>query len=214
MKVKIVPSTINMKGQKYGKLLVLSRTENDKFGNAQWNCLCDCGNKTIRNGSNMRKGTATSCGCHQKEQVSKISKKHGYWAHPLYKVWNGMLQRCENIKNNSYSRYGGRGIKVCEGWHIPEVFIQWGLNNGWEKGLTVERKDNDGNYCPENCVFATRETQNRNTSKVNRVQFNDTYLSTNQVADIVGVASCTAAAWYKNKGFRTIEEFIQEKNSI
>ncbi len=96
---------------------------------------------------------------------------HGYGGnrnrHPLYHVWNAMKQRCTNSNHPSYPDYGGRGIAICEDWlDHPATFIEWSLANGWRRGLTIDRRNNDGNYDPNNCRFVVRVVQNRNNRHV------------------------------------------------
>lgn len=93
--------------------------------------------------------------------------KHGCSKHPPHKVWSDMINRCGNSKCKDYRSYGGRGIVVCSKWrNDPIAFTEWALANGWEKGLTLERINNDGNYEPENCCFVTRLQQQNNTRKL------------------------------------------------
>jgi hypothetical protein len=83
--------------------------------------------------------------------------------HPLYNVWSGMRRRCYNRKHEGYHRYGGRGIKICEEWRMnPTAFVNWGIENGYRKGLTIDRIDNDGNYQPNNCRFVTIKVNSNN----------------------------------------------------
>ena len=81
--------------------------------------------------------------------------KHGLRKHPIYKLWNNIMTRCYNENYYRYSDYGGRGIKVCQEWRNTEVFINWAINNGWESNLQIDRKDNNKDYCPDNCRFVT-----------------------------------------------------------
>ncbi len=102
---------------------------------------------------------------------------HGYARqddqHPLYRVWGGMIGRCENPKAGGYERYGGRGIKVCGEWRNSSLgFITWALANGWKKGLHIDRIDNDGNYSPENCRFVTAAVNSRNKRSSRFIEFN------------------------------------------
>ena len=88
---------------------------------------------------------------------------HGYYYHPLYQVWRGMRKRIYNKNHVGYKNYGGRGITICKEWNeSAKAFIEWALNGGWEKGLFIDRIDNDGNYCPENCRFITIQKSNKN----------------------------------------------------
>ena len=82
--------------------------------------------------------------------------------HPFYPIWAAMLQRCENKNNAAYHNYGARGISVCHEWHDSSIFIAWLENNGYSKGLDIDRMDNDGNYCPGNCHTVTRRINARN----------------------------------------------------
>ncbi len=89
--------------------------------------------------------------------------KHGLWKHPLYKTWGKMKERCYNQKYKSYKNYGGRGITVCEEWkHDPKTFVEWCLAHGWQKGLLIDRRDNEGNYSPDNCRFVDAGLSARN----------------------------------------------------
>lgn len=87
---------------------------------------------------------------------------HGLTDHPEYRRWHGMMARCYNPKNPRYRRYGGRGITVSAEWHDIKAFIKWALANGADRHLTIERKDNNGNYCPDNCCFIPWHAQAKN----------------------------------------------------
>ena len=95
--------------------------------------------------------------------------KHGYnkrgHKHPLYTKWDGMVQRCTNENHRAYRRYGGRGIEICREWRCSaEAFIEWSIGNGWKDGLQIDRINNDGDYCPENCRFVTNVENMKNRS--------------------------------------------------
>lgn len=151
----------------FGRLAVISKTENrDSDGNVIWKCRCQCGNSICVPGSSLRKGNTQSCGCLHRERFTNLT--HGMSSDPLYGVWTALLQRCYNPSNPKYVDYGGRGIKVCEEWRIGfEPFRDWAMASGYERRfgkerLTIDRRDNDKGYSPENCRWATYSVQNKN----------------------------------------------------
>jgi hypothetical protein len=95
--------------------------------------------------------------------------RHGQHHTPLYNVWTHMLNRCVSPADKRYTRYGGRGIRVCLAWHDSAVFIAWAHTNGYREGLQIDRRDNEGDYTPENCRFVTCETNNNNRRDNRRV---------------------------------------------
>lgn len=154
---------INMEGKKFGRLVVLeySHTGRNKDTLAYWKCKCDCGNTIITSGNALRKGNTKSCGCLQKEKASKAHKIHGMSNSLLYKIWQTMIQRCENPNREKFKRYGGRGIRVCKAWHKPSIFIKWALKHGYKEHLTIDRKDTDKGYFPKNCQWLTNSQNSR-----------------------------------------------------
>lgn len=99
--------------------------------------------------------------------------KHGLtngksFRHPVYTAWQNMKSRCLNPKNEKYNRYGGRGIKICDEWMNSFIFAQWAFSSGWQKGLTIDRKDNDGDYCPSNChwILVSLNSRKKSTTKL------------------------------------------------
>lgn len=101
-------------------------------------------------------------------------KKHGGYKTKIYNTWRGMKSRCNNPNNKKYDRYGGRGITVCDEWYNFEPFYKWSLANGWQDGLSLDRIENDGNYEPSNCKWATLSEQQNNTSKTIFVTIGET----------------------------------------
>jgi hypothetical protein len=160
---------LNLTGQKFGRWLVLERVENVN-GYHHWMCRCDCGTEKIVDGYSLTKGHSTSCGCFKKENTSKIFTTHGKsnGRASEYNIWNLMIQRCTNEKNNRYPRYGGRGIMVCDRWSGEHGFENFYADIGPRPSLkhSIDRyPNNDGNYEPENCRWATHLEQCRNFSK-------------------------------------------------
>ena len=151
----------DLTGLKFGKLTVLEVSDKrTATGNVHWWCLCDCGNKVEKDGYKLRKGRVKSCGCSQRNWG------HGGTGTHLFSVWRGVKNRCYNSKNTSYKYYGDKGVKVCEDWLKFENFRDWALNNGYSPELTIDRLDSKGDYEPNNCQWATYETQNRKLSKL------------------------------------------------
>lgn len=128
-------------------------------GRIEWYCVCSCGSYKITNSKSLVRGKTASCGC--------MRKTHGLTATPLHKVWASMRERCNNPKAKSYRYYGARGIKVCKRWDSFEHFM---ADMGPRpKGASVERKDNDLGYSPDNCRWATDYEQAQNTSRTRKL---------------------------------------------
>lgn len=164
------PNIVNLTGQVFGRLTVLERAENDKQGNAQWLCQCICGNKKVIRGRALRTGRTSSCGCllseSSKRRMTTLMIKHGMAGSKLYRVYCSMRERCEKPSCPEYHRYGGRGITVCDEWkNDRNSFFEWALKNGYKEGLQIDREDNDGHYCPENCRWVTRMKNCNNTCR-------------------------------------------------
>jgi len=156
-----VKRIIDLTGQKFGLLLVISQAE-DKHRNTMWLCKCDCGNETITRGQSLRIGKAQSCG-----HCLTAHKMHGT---DIYNLWANMLQRCRNPKSYSYKYYGARGITVCERWLKFDNFYA----DMWPRpdGMSLDRIDNDGIYEPSNCRWATAAEQARNNRNARKITFN------------------------------------------
>lgn len=160
---------LDLSDQRFGRLVAKKPTNERRGGKVVWECKCDCGNLTKIITSSLLNGKTRSCGC-LKRKASKVSSKkinnliHGHsirgkWSR-VYVTWAAMIQRCNNPKNNSYKDYGGRGIKVCNQWLKFEGFLE--SIGERPRGTSIERKDNDGNYEPGNCRWASAIEQGRN----------------------------------------------------
>lgn len=205
----------DMTGFKTDTLLVLEYAGTDKYGSAMWKCLCSCGKTFITCGSRIRSGKTRSCGHLQRETASKLNRTHGCSHHHLFKQWNGIKQRCTNKNNAEFSYYGGKGISICKEWQDFETYMKWAIDHGWKKGLTIDRIDNSKGYSPENCRFATRADQNRNTTRTHRILDGDGNLITAaEAARAAGLNRSTVAKWCRNNEANTLYDVIQKEKTI
>lgn len=186
-----MPPLRDLTGRKFGRLTVINRAESDTFGHARWNCLCECGKYHIVSGSNLLLGHVKSCGCLNEELAGGRLRKHGMHGSRINRIWKEMRHRCNNVKNTSYENYGGRGIRVCSEWNNPANgfinFYNWAISNGYEDNLSIDRIDNDGNYCPENCRWADLFEQGSNKRNNVRITVNGINHTLAEWARIMGV---------------------------
>lgn len=161
---------VEMKGGRYGRLLVLEEAGRDTKGNVTWWCRCNHGGKgrpkrLIVSGIKLRQGDVKSCGCLRHDTSVARGRsflRHGMSRHPLYRAWRNMKARCLDPSRKEYRRYGGRGISVCREWMKSDDFLAWAKTHGYRRGLTLDRRENDGDYTPDNCRFVTRLEQQKN----------------------------------------------------
>lgn len=178
--------------KKFGKLTVIKMAEKGKHGNMRWICKCECGNitKPIFAG-NLKRGLTLSCGCYHNSKFLELvekTKTHGMSSTRLYDIWIFMKHRCNNPNSRSYKDYGGRGIKVCEEWQNSfESFYKWSIENGYDDKLTIDRIDVNGNYCPENCRWATKKEQANNTRNNRMITAFGKTMTMHQWADYSGI---------------------------
>lgn len=212
-------------GKKFNRLTIVKHAGRDKRNNEQVECLCDCGKTSIVGFHVVKNGVTKSCGCLRKEKCAKVMsetmKIHGLYHHPLYHVCTSLKQRCYNKKNKSYRDYGARGITVCDEWLIDfQSFYEFSISKGWEKGLQIDRINNNGNYDPLNCRFVTRKINcnNRKTIRATNttgyigvvlIKKNGTFKAHGQISGFPrlqkrGFKTAIEAALYRDDFFRKL----------
>lgn len=179
------PRTIDLSGRIFGSLLALysTKTESRKVF---YMCLCACGEVVEARGNSLRTGNTKSCGCRTGKPGGRIARNP---EHVLYGLWTGIKTRCRNPASTGYHNYGGRGISLCEAWLKFENFIS--DMGPRPTGTTLDRIDNNGNYEPNNCRWATRKEQMRNMRKTRLVTHGGVTKSISTWAEELGFTTST-----------------------
>lgn len=178
----------DISGKTFGRLTVVSLSE-IKNSKRHWECKCICGNIRKIQEDSLTHGRTKSCGCLRTEVNIFKGTIHGLRKHSLYGVWDGMINRCYRDTCEHYKSYGGRGISICDEWRNDFVaFYNWSTNNGYEKGLTIDRIDNEGNYEPSNCKWSTRKQQQANRRNTIFIEIDGAIKSLSEWSDESGIS--------------------------
>jgi hypothetical protein len=155
-------------GKRFGKLVVINHHSRNARGVMRYLCHCDCGLESLVYKANLERGSTKSCGCGE----FRFQAKHGLCDCPEYRAWRHMKERCSNPNNTRFDRYGGRGISVCREWKCDFMAFLRDMGRKPSPRHTLERINNDGNYCKENCRWAMDCEQSLNTCR-NRILYHD-----------------------------------------
>ena len=180
---------VDISGQRFGRLIAVDESPIRKSGKIMWNCICDCGEKTLVDGVALRRGNTRSCGCGRSDAAAERSFKHGGVGSAAYSVWESMKKRCMCESDKNYARYGGAGITICNRWLDFKNFHQdMGVR---PPGAWIDRIDNSKGYEPGNCRWATPKEQQRNRTNNKIITFNGVSKPQSQWAEEYGIADNT-----------------------
>lgn len=176
-------------GTRFGYWTVLSKAQT-RNGISYWNCRCDCGNERKVSTCNLITGKSKSCGCYQKQVLKQRTFKHGMTNSRLYTIYNDMKHRTQNPNDPAFKHYGKRGITICDEWLGEDGFsnfVEWSINNGYSDDLSIDRIEVNGNYCPENCRWATSEVQGNNKRVCHYITHNGETHTVTEWSKITGI---------------------------
>lgn len=192
---KLHPNAKDLTGKKFGRLTVVEFAGRKLPGRLKWKCICDCGVVLIVVGTDLSHGNTTSCGCKKREIQSTYGQRaksewatvHGMDGTPIYRRWCGMIERCCNSKSKHFTRYGRRGITVCDRWRYSFENFYDDMGSPPSSDLSIDRINNNGNYEPGNCRWATKTEQALNRRNNNYLEFNGKRLSISEWSDAIGI---------------------------
>lgn len=203
-------------GDRFGKLIAIKKIDPHITPNGgkheRWILSCDCGNETISIKYNLVSGDKTSCGCKNIYRLKNLkpSKKHGMSGSRTYLSWTSMMKRCYDKNNNRYKNYGGRGISVCGKWKFFSGFLE--DMGARPTGKTIDRINNDGSYCRENCKWSTKIEQMNNRTDNVYIEVKGVKKTISEWSRETGIKVGTI--WYRKKSGMTDEESISKINYV
>ena len=212
----------DLTGQRFNRLTVIRYLDKSErtVRTYNWLCQCDCGKTVKANANKLKNGLQQSCGCLKEErkyEIGNLNKKYKYSNKRLYGVYKSMLSRCYDEKHREYKNYGGRGIAVCEDWRNDyDAFAEWALNAGYDMhaeygGCTIDRKDVDGNYEPDNCTWITNAEQQNNRRDNVVIAYKGEEHNMKEWATLLNVSYDSLWYYIRARG-KTLEEFMRIKN--
>lgn len=195
---------IDIIGNRYGRLLVIDREENDHRGKSRWRCQCDCGNMVVVVSYSLRSGATRSCGCLSVQTAAMTGKEratHGMSRSLIYKIWGSMKSRCENARDRAYIHYGARGISVCERWSNSFEYFYEDVGDPPSGKYSLDRIDNNGNYEPGNVRWANATQQARNRRSNFVIAFNGKTMTATDWGEHLGIRPQTITQRIRRDGW-------------
>lgn len=211
----------DLSGQRFGRLVALDYFHKGK--RVYWKCCCDCGNNTEVQSSKLLSGNTISCGCYREEHlkdIGDINKTHEKSRTRIYTIYQQMKARCYKKYSPKYMSYGGRGISICEEWlgeNGFQNFYEWSMKNGYSDSLSIDRMDNDGNYEPSNCRWATRKEQANNRRTSRYINVDEEKMTVSMFADKFHIKSKSFITRRLDKGYgykRILEDYENHKKEV
>lgn len=199
---------VNILGKRFGNLTVIEYSH--KIGYTRYFlCRCDCGNTCLVAKNNLTTGKQISCGCKRKTRLADMNRlPDGYLR--LGAIYRKMVKRCYDPKSNRFKNYGGKGIKICDEWlNDINAFRKWAVCHGYKEGLTIERIDINGDYCPNNCTWIPKKEQMYNKSNTVRITFNGKTQTLSQWSQELGIPTSTLHNRIRVHGW-TVERALTE----
>lgn len=198
----------DLTGQVFGRLTALWRVPDSHP--IKWHCKCECGNEIDVITDSLKTGNTKSCGCLQKELAANRLRKHGLGNTRINRIWDCMKTRCYDPNSASYENYGGRGITICDEWRGDFMsFYNWSMTHGYADDLSIDRIDPNKGYYPENCRWATRETQSNNTRRNIVIDYNGEKHTMTQWARILNIPPTTLKARINRYGWSVERAFTE-----
>ena len=199
----------DLTGLRFGRLSVTRGVGKNNRNDYLWECKCDCGAITIVPRSSLVYGNTRSCGCLNKDATKNAMTKHGKRYTRINNIYRCMKARVNNKNNPVYKHYGGRGITICDEWQSFEPFYEWAMSNGYADGLSIDRIDVNGNYCPENCRWVSNRKQHNNTRKTIWVIYLGETMPLSEFCERINAPYAKVYHRYRTRGW-SIEQIANE----
>ena len=208
-----MPRKLSLKGQKFGRLIVVELGERTRSGRYKWLCKCECGNLKNIVGTDLKNGHSSSCGCLQSDVAKEYNTIHGNRYSAEYSSWADMKKRCTNPNSENYKNYGGRGIKVCDRWlhSFENFYADMGPKPGPEYSLDRYPNNETGNYGPTNCRWGTDEEQCKNRRSNRWIEFDGIKMVLSDWARFFEVSHSTLFEHLESKTFDQVYNFYKDK---